>query len=98
LTAVHDCWGLFSGRAANMGEWKRDTIEHFKMVFWVVFLLYLFLAALALVFGRQAGYATMAWICLGFALLITIVFGAIFAVNLLCVLIIRALRRFKVFL
>lgn len=78
-----------------MGQLKRDACEHFKLVFWVLLVLYLFLASLALVFGRQAGFATMAWICLGFGILITVIFGGLFVINLLCVWIIDGLRRFR---
>jgi hypothetical protein len=76
-----------------MGKLTRDTLEHLKEVSWVVFLLYLVLAGLFLLFGRQVGYATMAWICLGFALLITVVFASISAINLISVAIYRALKR-----
>jgi hypothetical protein len=86
---------LISMRAASMGKLRRDAIEHFKEVFWAVFLLYLFLIALFFLFGRHVGFATMAWISFGFALLITIVFGSIFAINLICVIVIRAIRRFR---
>lgn len=78
-----------------MGQLKRDACEHFKLVFWVLLVLYLFLASLAFVFGRQADYVTITWICLGFGVLITIVFGGLFAINLLCVGIIDGLKRIR---
>jgi hypothetical protein len=78
---------------AGMGKLARETLEHLKDVAWAVFLLYLVLAGLALIFGREVGYATMAWICLGFALLITVVFAAISAVNLVGVVLYRAFKR-----
>ena len=78
-----------------MGKLARHAIEHLKEIFWAVFLLYLFLAGLALLFGRHVGYAAAAWICLGFAILMTVIFGSIFAINLLVVLIVRAIDHFR---
>lgn len=66
-----------------MGHLKREACEHFKLVSRVLFMLFLFPAALAFIFGMQVGYATAAWICLGFGLIITIVYGALFVVNFL---------------
>ena len=76
-----------------MGQFARDTIEHLKEVSWAVFLLCIVLAGLTLVFGRHLGYAPMAWICLGFALLLIVVFGTIFAINLIGVVAILSIKR-----
>jgi len=80
-------------RGRTHGRLARETLEHLKEVAWAVFLLYLVLAGLALIFGREVGYAMMAWICLGFALLIAVVFAAISAINLAGVVLCRALKR-----
>jgi hypothetical protein len=75
-----------------MGELTRDAVDHFKEVAWAVFLLYLVLAALTVLFGRHLGYDTMAYISLGFAVLITLVFAIIFAINLIYAVVVRSLR------
>ena len=76
----------------DMGNLTRDAIDQFKEVAWAVFLLFLVLVALTALFGRHLGYATMAYISLGFAILITLVFAVIFAINLIYAVVIRALR------
>lgn len=78
-----------------MEKLARETWECLKEVSWAVSLLYLVLVGLILVFGRQVGYATMAWISLGFALLIAMVFGVILGINLLVVAAYRAFKRFR---
>jgi hypothetical protein len=96
LTALFlGCSFLLEDSAISMGKLRLDAIEHLKDLFWAVFLLYLVLIALFFLFGRHIGFTVMAWISLGFAMLITVVFGALLAVNLLCVILIRALRRLK---
>ena len=75
-----------------MGKLSRDAIDQFKEVGWAVFLLCLILIALTVLFGRHLGYNTMAYISLGFAALIALVFAIIFAINLIFAVVVRALR------
>jgi hypothetical protein len=75
-----------------MGKLLGDAIEHLKEIAWAVFMLFLFLAALALLFGGHAGYVTVVLVCLGFASLVAIVFGSIFVINLIWIGAIRILR------
>ncbi|KAF0218956.1 MAG: hypothetical protein FD174_2472 [Geobacteraceae bacterium] len=66
-----------------MRKFSRDLIEHLLEVGWALFLLYLFLACLALIFGRSVGYEITPWVCLGFALVVTAIFAVIILGNLL---------------
>jgi len=78
-----------------MGRLLRDALAHFREVIWVVVLLCLVLIAVALIFGGHVGYGTMALISLGFALLTTLVFVTLFAINLIAAVLIQILRHFS---
>ena len=78
-----------------MRKWTRSFLEHLKEVGWVLVLVYLFLALLVLIFRAHVEYATAAKICFGFAFLVTAVFGAIILGNLLVLVIIKLISRFR---
>jgi hypothetical protein len=71
----------------------RDLIEHLKEVSWVLFLVYFFLGFIVLIFGRSLGYATITWISVVLAALVTIMFASVIFGNLLLNLAISLFRR-----
>jgi hypothetical protein len=56
--------------------------EYLKDVGWALFLIDLFLGIIALLAGRYLEYETAAWVCLGLAVLVTLIIGSIIAGNL----------------
>lgn len=76
-------------------KWTRSFIEHLQEVGWALFLVYLFLGLLVLIFRTHVEVVTAAWICLGFALLVTAVCGSIIACNLLGIALVKLLGRFR---
>ena len=67
--------------------------EYLKEVGWALFLIYLFLGTIALLVGRYLEYETAAWICLGLAVLVTLIIGSMITGNLIWILISEAIRR-----
>ena len=67
--------------------------EYLKDVGWALFLIYLFLGIIALLAGRYLEYETAAWVCLGLAVLVTLIIGSIIAGNLIWILIADVIRR-----
>ena len=78
----------------SRGRLAPGAIEYLKEVSWAILLLCMVLVGFTYPPFWQAGYATMAWICLGFALLLIVVFGTIFGIKLIGALVIRAPKEF----
>jgi hypothetical protein len=70
----------------GMGSFLHDAKEHFKEVAWALFLINLFILVFFLLFGKYAGYDLMAWIAMGTSLFVFVIFGSIYAANLLVIL------------
>ncbi len=73
----------------------RQTAEYFKTMGWVLALLYLFLALFAVAAGRIVGFGPAIRICAALGIMITVVFTAIVALNLLVLGMVGAATRFK---
>ncbi len=69
--------------------------DYLKEVGWAMFLIYLFLGIIALLGGRYLEYGTAAWVCLGLAVLVTLIIGSIIAGNLICILLANGIRRLR---
>lgn len=78
-----------------MGLLARALGDHLKEVAWALFLIFFILGCLYLIFGRQLGYETMIWICLGFALIIIGLFMMIILGELLWLVILKVFKYFK---
>jgi hypothetical protein len=61
-----------------MSDLGRALFNYFKQVAWALFLVYLILGGAACLFGKQIGYDTVLWVCLGIALLVTVTFISIY--------------------
>ncbi len=72
----------------------RHTAEYFKTMGWVLALLYLFLALFAAAAGRIVGLGTAIRVCAALGIVITVVFMAIVALNLLVLGVVGAATRF----
>lgn len=79
----------------QVSKWTRSFIAHLKEVGWALLLVYLFLGLLVLIFRAHVEIVTAARICLGFALFVTAIFGAIVLCNLLGIAIAKIIRRFR---
>jgi hypothetical protein len=79
----------------NRGMLTRALADHLKEVAWALFLFFVILGCLYLILGRHAGYETMIWICLGFALIIIGLFVMIILGELLCLGILKVFKFFK---
>jgi hypothetical protein len=79
----------------KMGLLARALGDHLKEVAWALFLIFFILGCLYLIFGRQLGYETMIWICLGFALIIIGLFMMIILGELLWLVILKVFKYFK---
>ncbi len=57
-----------------MGMLARALKDHLKEVGWALFLIFFILACLYVILGRDIGYDTMMWVCIGFAVIVSSVF------------------------
>jgi hypothetical protein len=80
-------------RKENIGRLARDASDSLKEISWVVFMLCNVLIALILIFGRYVGYGAMARVCVGFGLLLIVIFGILFGINLIGAVLTRALKQ-----
>lgn len=76
-----------------MGMLARALSGHLKEIGWALFLIFLFLGCLLVIFGRELGFDSVFWVCLGFALIILGLFGMIILGQLLWIGIWKVLRR-----
>lgn len=76
-----------------MGMLARALSGHLKEIGWALFLIFLFLACLLVIFGRELGFDSVFWVCLGFALIVLGLFGMIILGQLLWIGIWKVLRR-----
>jgi hypothetical protein len=76
-----------------MGVLVRALFDHLKEIAWALFLIFLFLACLFVTFGRELGFDSVLWVCLGFALIVLGLFGMIILGQLLWIGIWKVLRR-----
>jgi hypothetical protein len=72
----------------------RALFDHLKEIAWALFLIFLFLACLWVIFGRELGFDSVFWVCLGFALIVLGLFGMIILGQLLWIGIWKLLKRF----
>lgn len=77
-----------------MGMLARALSDHLKEIAWAFFLIFLFLASLWVIFGRELGFDSVSWVCLGFALIVLGLFMMIIVGELLWAVIWKVLRRF----
>ena len=76
-----------------MGVLARALFDHLKEIAWALFLIFFFLACLLVIFGRELGFDSVLWVCLGFALIVLGLFGMIILGQLLWIGIWKVLRR-----
>jgi hypothetical protein len=77
-----------------MGMLTRALFDHLKEIAWALFLIFLFLACLLMIFGRELGFDSVLWVCLGFALIVLGLFTMIIVGELLWIVFWKVLRRF----
>ena len=77
-----------------MGMLARALSDHLKEIAWALFLLFLFLFCLFVIFGRELGFDSVLWVCLGFAAIVLGLFGMLILGELLWIVIWKVLRRF----
>ena len=77
-----------------MGMLARALSDHLKEIGWALFLIFLLLACLFVIFGRELGFDSVLWVCLGFAAIVLGLFGILILGELLWILIWKVLRRF----
>lgn len=78
-----------------MGRFVKELIEHLLEVLWALILIYLFLACLAVIFGRSMGYEVTSLVCIGFALVVTAIFASLVLGNLLWIALAGIWRRWS---
>ena len=71
----------------------RALSGHLKEIGWALFLIFLFLGCLLVIFGRELGFDSVFWVCLGLALIVLGLFGMIILGQLLWIGIWKVLRR-----
>jgi hypothetical protein len=76
-----------------MGMLARALLGHLKEIGWALFLIFLFLGCLLVIFGRELGFDSVFWVCLGFALVVLGLFGMIILGQLLWIGIWKVLKR-----
>ncbi len=69
--------------------------DHLKEVGWALFLIFFILGCLYVILGRDIGYHTMMWVCIGFAVIILGLFIMIILGELLWVGILKKILRRK---
>ena len=77
-----------------MGMLVRALYDHLKEIAWALFLIFLFLFCLFVIFGRELGFDSLLWVCLGFAAIVLGLFGMLILGELLWILIWKVVRRF----
>ena len=77
-----------------MGMLARALSDHLKEIAWALFLVFLFLFCLFVIFGRELGFDSVLWVCLGFAAIVLGLFGILILGELLWVWIGKVLSRF----
>ncbi len=77
-----------------MGMLGRALSDHLKEIAWALFLIFLFLICLFVIFGRELGFDSVLWVCLGFAAIILGLFGMLILGELLWIVMGKVLRRF----
>jgi hypothetical protein len=70
-----------------MGMLARTLSDHLKEIAWALFLIFLLLACLLVIFGRELGFDSILWVCLGFAVIVLGLFGMLILGELLWILI-----------
>ncbi len=58
-----------------MGMLTRALSDHLKEIAWALFLIFLLLVCLFVIFGRELGFDSVLWVCLGFAVIVLGLFG-----------------------
>ncbi len=76
-----------------MGILARALFDHLKEIAWALFLIFLFLGCLLAIFGRELGFDSVFWVCLGFALIVLGLFGMILLGQLFWIGIWKVLKR-----
>jgi hypothetical protein len=76
-----------------MGMLVRALSDHLKETAWALFLIFLFLICIFVIFGRELGFDSVLWVCLGFAAIILGLFGMLILGELLWIVIWKVLRR-----
>jgi hypothetical protein len=77
-----------------MGMLTRALSDHLREIAWALFLIFLFLFCLFVIFGRELGFDSVLWVCLGFAAIVLGLFGLLILGELLWVGIGKVLSRF----
>lgn len=72
-----------------MHELKKSLLADLKQILWALFLVYLILAVMGYLFGRQVGYRDVFSVCLGIAALVTTAFACLYLLNLVWITIER---------
>jgi hypothetical protein len=83
-----------NGGRKRMGMLARALSDHLKEIAWALFLIFLLLVCLFVIFGRELGFDSVLWVCLGFAAIVLGLFGMLILGELLWILIWKVLRRF----
>ncbi len=78
-----------------MGMLGRALSDHLKEIAWALFLIFLFLICLFVIFGRELGFDSVLWVCLGFAVIVLGLFGMLILGELLWIVMGKVLRRFS---
>ncbi len=78
-----------------MGMLTRALSDHLKEIVWALFLIFLLLVCLFVIFGRELGFDSVLWVCLGFAAVVLGLFGMLILGELLWILIWKVLKRFS---
>jgi hypothetical protein len=84
---VRNRWGK------RMGMLAHALSDHLKEIAWALLLIFLFLACLFVIFGRELGFDSVLWVCLGFAVIVLGLFGMLILGELLWTVIWKVFRR-----
>jgi len=84
---IRKSWGYVMGMVA------RALSDHLKEITWALFLIVIFLACLLAVFGRELGFDSVFWVCLGFVVIVLGLFTMIILGELLWMGIWKVLKR-----
>ena len=76
-----------------MGTVARALSDHLKEITWALLLIVIFLACLLAVFGRELGFDSVSWVCLGFVVIVLGLFTMIILGELLWMGIWKVLKR-----
>jgi hypothetical protein len=86
-------YGSKESRGDRMGMLARALSDHLKEISWALLLIFLFLFCLFGIFGRELGFDSVLWVCLGFVGIVTGLFAMIILGELLWVAIKKSLKR-----